>query len=136
MTGAQRGRLLRRLADLIEQDVESLVAIEALDAGKPLAASRRQDLPAAIDCLEYYAGWADKISGEVAPARNDALTYVTRQPVGVVAAIVPWIRLRHLFQRRAHIDHHGRAHRLECELQRPTNIALLAGVSATYDSGY
>ncbi len=90
MTGAQRGRLLRRLADLVEQDRENLVTLEALDAGKPLAATRRQDLPAAIDCLEYYAGWADKISGEVIPARADALTYVTRQPVGVVAAIVPW----------------------------------------------
>ena len=90
MTGAQRGRLLRRLADLLEQDRENLVLLEALDAGKPLAATRRQDLPAAIDCLEYYAGWADKIAGEVVPARTDALTYVTRQPVGVVAAIVPW----------------------------------------------
>jgi aldehyde dehydrogenase (NAD+) len=90
MTGAQRGRLLRRLADLVEQDRENLVTLEALDAGKPLAATRRQDLPAAIDCLEYYAGWADKIAGEVIPARADALTYVTRQPVGVVAAIVPW----------------------------------------------
>ena len=90
MTGAQRGRLLRRLADRIEQDRENLVSLEALDAGKPLAASRRQDLPAAIDCLEYYGGWADKITGEVVPARTDALTYITRQPVGVVAAIVPW----------------------------------------------
>lgn len=90
MTGAQRGRLLRRLADLVERDRENLVTLEALDAGKPLAATRRQDLPAAIDCLEYYSGWADKIAGEVVPARADALTYVTRQPVGVVAAIVPW----------------------------------------------
>jgi len=90
MTGAQRGRLLRRLADLVERDRENLVTLEALDAGKPLAATRRQDLPAAIDCLEYYAGWADKIAGEVVPTRPDALTYVTRQPIGVVAAIVPW----------------------------------------------
>jgi aldehyde dehydrogenase (NAD+) len=90
MTGAERGRLLRRLANLVERDGDNLVTLEALDAGKPLQATRRQDLPAAIDCLEYYAGWADKISGEVVPARNDALTYVTRQPVGVVAAIVPW----------------------------------------------
>jgi aldehyde dehydrogenase (NAD+) len=90
MTGAQRGRILRRLADLIEQHREELVALEAFDAGKPLAATKRQDLPAVIDCLEYYAGWADKIAGEVIPARADALTYVTRQPVGVVAAIVPW----------------------------------------------
>lgn len=90
LSGAQRGRLLRRLADLVERDLENLVKLEGIDAGKPLAATRRQDLPAAIDCLEYYSGWADKIAGEVVPARNDALTYVTRQPVGVVAAIVPW----------------------------------------------
>ena len=90
MTGAERGHLLRRLAALVGEDRENLVALEALDAGKPLAATRRQDMPAAIDCLEYYAGWADKITGEVIPARSDALTYVTREPTGVVAAIVPW----------------------------------------------
>ena len=50
----------------------------------------RQDLPAAIDTLSYYAGWADKISGEVVSTRDDALTYTVREPVGVVAAIVPW----------------------------------------------
>jgi aldehyde dehydrogenase (NAD+) len=48
------------------------------------------DLPAAIDCLEYYAGWADKVAGEVVPVRHDALTYVHRVPVGVVGVIVPW----------------------------------------------
>ncbi len=90
MSGAQRGRLLSRLARLVEANSEALVALEAVDAGKPLAATRRQDLPAAIDCLDYYAGWADKITGEVVPTRADALTYVSRQPVGVVAAIVPW----------------------------------------------
>ena len=61
-----------------------------MDAGKPFAATRRMDFPAAIDCLEYYAGWADKITGEVVPARRDALTYTQRVPVGVVAVIVPW----------------------------------------------
>ena len=90
MAGAERGHLLRRLAALVGEDRENLVALEALDAGKPLAATRRQDMPAAIDCLEYYAGWADKITGEVIPARSDALTYVTREPTGVVAAIAPW----------------------------------------------
>ena len=90
MTGAQRGRILYKLADLLEQQREELVQLESLDAGKPLAATRRQDLPAAIDCLRYYAGWADKIDGVVVPARADALTYVRREPVGVVAAIVPW----------------------------------------------
>ena len=90
MTGAERGRILRRLADLLRADTDAMVELEALDGGKPVRASRRQDVPAAIDCLEYYAGWADKIDGAVVPTRQDALTYTTRQPVGVVAAIVPW----------------------------------------------
>ena len=62
-------------------------------ASMPASRSRRvlrQDLPAAIDTLTYYAGWADKISGEVVSTRDDALTYTVREPVGVVAVIVPW----------------------------------------------
>lgn len=90
MTGAERGRILYKLAALIRERSEELVLLESIDAGKPLAATRRMDLPAAIDCLEYYAGWADKIAGEVVPTRRDALTYINRVPVGVVAAIVPW----------------------------------------------
>jgi aldehyde dehydrogenase (NAD+) len=90
MTGAQRGRVLRRLADLMRERAEELVLLEGIDAGKPLAATRRMDLAASVDCLDYYAGWADKITGEVVPTRRDALTYVHRMPVGVVAAIVPW----------------------------------------------
>jgi aldehyde dehydrogenase (NAD+) len=90
MSGAERGRILYRLAAIMRDRAEELVALESLDGGKPLAATRRMDLPAAIDCLEYYAGWADKIAGEVVPARRDALTYVQRVPVGVVGVIVPW----------------------------------------------
>jgi len=90
MTGAERGRVLHRLAALMRERSEELVLLESIDAGKPLAATRRMDLPAAIDCLEYYAGWADKITGEVVPTRRDALTYIHRVPVGVVGAIVPW----------------------------------------------
>lgn len=89
-TGAQRARILYRLAELLEKNREELVLLESLDAGKPLSATRRQDIPAAIDCLRYYAGWADKLEGMVVPTRTDALTYVKRDPVGVVAAIVPW----------------------------------------------
>lgn len=90
MTGADRGRILYRLAAILRDRAEEVVLLESIDAGKPLAATRRMDLPAAIDCLEHYAGWADKIAGEVVPARHDALTYIHRVPVGVVAAIVPW----------------------------------------------
>lgn len=90
MRASQRARLLHRLAALIADHEDELVELESVDAGKPLAAVRRQDLPTVIDCLEYYAGWCDKITGDVVPVRPDALTYVRRAPVGVVAGIVPW----------------------------------------------
>jgi len=90
MRPADRGLALLRLADLIKRDQEELVELESLDSGKPVSAVRRQDLPAVIDTLVYYAGWADKISGQVVPARTDALTYTVREPMGVVGAIIPW----------------------------------------------
>ena len=90
MRAADRGAALLRLADLIRQNQDSLIELESLDSGKPVSAIRRQDLPAVLDTLTYYAGWADKINGEVIPARPDALTYTVREPIGVVGAIVPW----------------------------------------------
>src|SRR6202045_5243413 len=90
MGAAERGHILLRWAELLKQHADEIAALESLDAGKPIAAVLRQDLPAAIDTLRYYAGWADKISGEVVSTRDDALTYTIREPVGVVAAIVPW----------------------------------------------
>jgi aldehyde dehydrogenase (NAD+) len=90
MRAAERGHILLRWADLLQKHAAEIAWLESLDAGKPIAAVLRQDLPAAIDTLTYYAGWADKISGEVVSTRNDALTYTMREPVGVVAAIVPW----------------------------------------------
>lgn len=90
MKASDRGRLLLRLADLIEKNGEELVMLESVDSGKPVSAVRRQDLPAVIDTLVYYAGMADKINGQVVPARTDALTYTVREPLGVVGAIIPW----------------------------------------------
>ena len=87
---AERGHVLMRLAALIRDNLDALVTLESLDSGKPVAAIRRQDLPAVLDTLTYYAGWADKINGQVIPARPDALTYTVREPLGVVGAIVPW----------------------------------------------
>ncbi len=86
----ERGRILMRFAELLRQNQEEIAAVESLDCGKPIAGVQRQDVPAAIDTLAYYAGWCDKINGQVVPARPDALTYTVREPVGVVAAIVPW----------------------------------------------
>jgi aldehyde dehydrogenase (NAD+) len=90
MRAAERGHILLKWADLLNQHRDEIAELESLDAGKPIAAVLRQDFPAAIDTLTYYAGWADKISGDVVPTRDDALTYTVREPVGVVAAIVPW----------------------------------------------
>jgi aldehyde dehydrogenase (NAD+) len=90
MRAAERGHILFRLADLMKQHSAELADLESRDAGKPIAGVLRQDLPAAIDTLTYYAGWADKISGDVVSTRDDALTYTVREPVGVVGVIVPW----------------------------------------------
>src|SRR5580698_2408418 len=87
---SERGRILMRFAELMRTHQDEIAALESLDAGKPISGVMRQDVPAAIDTLTYYAGWADKISGEVVSTRDDALTYTVREPVGVVAVIVPW----------------------------------------------
>jgi aldehyde dehydrogenase (NAD+) len=90
MRASERGQILLRLVDLMKKHADEIAALESLDAGKPISGVLRQDLPAAIDTLTYYAGWADKIRGEVVSTRDDALTYTVREPVGVVAVIVPW----------------------------------------------
>lgn len=90
MRASDRGQILLKWAQLLRDHMEEIAEIESLDAGKPIAATLRQDFPAAVDTLVYYAGWADKISGDVVSTRDDALTYTVREPVGVVAAIVPW----------------------------------------------
>ncbi|MBV9506752.1 MAG: aldehyde dehydrogenase family protein [Acidobacteriia bacterium] len=90
MRAADRGDLLLRFADLIRRNESELVEMESLDSGKPVSTIRRQDLPAVLDTLKYYAGLADKINGQVIPARPDALTFTVREPMGVVGAIVPW----------------------------------------------
>ena len=90
MRAAERGHILLKWAELLKQHADEIIEIESLDGGKPISATLRQDFPAAIDTLTYYAGWADKISGDVVATRDDALTYTVREPVGVVAAIVPW----------------------------------------------
>lgn len=90
MDARDRGRLLYKLADLIEKNIDELAALESLDNGKPIRESRNADLPLVIDCLRYYAGWADKIQGEVVPVRGKHFCYTKREPVGVVGQIIPW----------------------------------------------
>ena len=90
MRASERSRLMFTFAELVRAHQDAIVALESLDGGKPISSVRRQDYPAMLDCLEYYAGWPDKIMGDVVPVRPDALTYIDRIPVGVVGAIVPW----------------------------------------------
>ncbi len=90
MDARDRGRLMNKLADLIENDIDELAALESLDNGKPFRESRNVDLPLTIDCLRYYAGYADKIHGQTIPIRGNYFTYTKREPVGVVGQIIPW----------------------------------------------
>jgi aldehyde dehydrogenase (NAD+) len=90
MDARDRGRLLYKLADLIEANIDDLAALETLDNGKPLKEARLGDLPLVIDCLRYYGGWADKITGDTIPVRGDYFCYSRREPVGVVGQIIPW----------------------------------------------
>ncbi|MEQ8638312.1 aldehyde dehydrogenase family protein [Gimesia maris] len=90
MDARDRGRLIYRLADLIEENIEELAALESLDNGKPIRDSRAADLPLVIDCLRYYAGWADKIEGTTIPIRGNHFCYTRREPLGVAGQIIPW----------------------------------------------
>jgi aldehyde dehydrogenase (NAD+) len=90
MDARDRGALMYKLAELIEEEAEELAALETLDNGKPISDSRAADIPLVIDCLKYYAGWADKIQGKTIPIRGDYFCYTRREPVGVVGQIIPW----------------------------------------------
>ena len=86
----ERKRVLLRFAQLIEQHAEELALLETLDMGKPISDSLAVDIPATVRCLTWYAEAIDKLYDEVAPTGPDALALITREPVGVVGAIVPW----------------------------------------------
>lgn len=90
MDARDRGQLLHRLADLIEEEIDELAALETFDNGKPISDARNIDLPLVIDCLRYYAGYADKIHGQTIPIRGNYLCYTKKEPVGVVGQIIPW----------------------------------------------
>ena len=86
----ERKRVLLRFAELILQHGEELALLETLDMGKPISDSLAVDIPATARCIAWYAEAIDKLYDEVAPTGPDALALVTREPVGVVGAIVPW----------------------------------------------
>src|SRR5438552_3938256 len=90
MSASERGRILWKLAELIEKNIDELAELETLDNGKIINESRYVDMPMVIDVLRYYAGWATKIHGETVNTFETAFTYTLREPVGVVGMIVPW----------------------------------------------
>ncbi|MGK0500764.1 MAG: phenylacetaldehyde dehydrogenase [Oceanicoccus sp.] len=92
MKPSERARIIHKIADLMEQNLEELAYLETIDNGKPLSMSRAVDVPAAAGALRYYAGWADKINGTTVNVSmpGDYHTYTLKEPVGVVGLIVPW----------------------------------------------
>ncbi len=89
MDAADRGRLMFKLADLIEQNADELATLESLNCGKTISDSKG-DMQGVCNTLRYYAGWADKVEGRTIPVRGSFLSYTLRQPVGVVGQIIPW----------------------------------------------
>ncbi len=87
---ADRGRLLLRLAEAIEANGEELADLESRDTGHPIKDTRGLDVPRTAGCFRYFGGMADKLQGDVIPVERGFLNYVTREPLGVVGAIVPW----------------------------------------------
>jgi len=86
----ERKRILLRFAELVRQDIEHLALLETLDVGKPIQNSLEVDVPKACECIGYYGEFADKLYDEIAPTGPNDLALIRREPLGVVAAIVPW----------------------------------------------
>ena len=90
MDARDRGKVLLKIMELIDKNREELALLETLDNGKPISETTNADIPLAIDCFLYYAGWADKVHGETIPVRGEFFNYTLREPVGVVGQIIPW----------------------------------------------
>ena len=90
MQAADRGRILLKLADLIEANGEELARLESLDTGHPVRDCRMLDVPRTAGCFRYFGGMADKFQGETIPVDAGFLNYTLREPLGVVGQVVPW----------------------------------------------
>ncbi|OAX35879.1 aldehyde dehydrogenase [Rhizopogon vinicolor AM-OR11-026] len=88
--GATRSTLMGKLATLMQENADELAALEALDNGKTFNFARNADIAGSIDCIRYYAGWADKVTGQVLETTEAKLTYTRHEPIGVVGQIIPW----------------------------------------------
>jgi acyl-CoA reductase-like NAD-dependent aldehyde dehydrogenase len=87
---AKRKRIMQRFAETIREHTEELALLETLDTGKPISDSLKIDIPGAARCIQWYAEAIDKVYDQVAPTGPGALALITREPLGVVGAIVPW----------------------------------------------
>ncbi|KAG9310106.1 aldehyde dehydrogenase [Chiua virens] len=90
VSGVQRGKLLFKLADLIEQRIDQFAALDALANGKAYNTAYSRDNTGGIAVIRYYAGWADKINGKVIETNDKKLSYTRHEPIGVVGQIIPW----------------------------------------------
>jgi aldehyde dehydrogenase (NAD+) len=90
LSARERGRFVRRIGERLLERADEIARLETLHNGKPIFESRQIEIPAAAECFEYFGGWADKVMGETIPVKGNYLTYTLREPIGVVAAIVPW----------------------------------------------
>ncbi len=90
MNASERGRLLYRLAELIEENADELARIESLDNGKPFFVAKAVDVAKTVACYRYFAGWADKIQGKTIPIDGDFFCYTRHEPIGVIGQIIPW----------------------------------------------
>jgi phenylacetaldehyde dehydrogenase len=96
ITVSERGRLIWKLADLLEGHLEEFAELESLDNGKPISVARVADVPLAVDMFRYMAGWATKIEGNTIPVSvpyapdTQYFAYTLREPIGVVGQIIPW----------------------------------------------
>jgi len=90
MNASARGRLLNKLADLIEHNADQLARLESLDNGKPVSVAKAVDVAKTVACYRYFAGWADKVQGKTIPIDGDFLCYTRHEPIGVVGQIIPW----------------------------------------------
>src|SRR6202011_1103010 len=96
MTPSERGKVIHRIGDLIERHADELAMLETLDNGKPLTIAKAADVALAADLFHYMSGWTTKIEGHTIPISavtspgSEFLAYTRRQPVGVVAQIIPW----------------------------------------------
>jgi len=90
MSASERGKLLNKLADLMEANADDLARLESLDNGKPYTIAKAADVALSVACYRYYAGWADKVQGKTIPVNGDYFCYTRHEPVGVVGQIIPW----------------------------------------------